>query len=205
MADQESKKNVDMLYELGTLRFIDRSWKQFQIPNNANVTEHIFRVQMIALLLAKMEGIADAAVLGRIALMALFHDVTESRTGDVAFISRQYTERNEVQAAQDMFGDTLFADLAIPLWEEAHKKESLEAKIVKDADNLDCDLELREMEFRGERHVKTFMPTREYVRAEKLYTESAKQLWDEIYEVEPLEWVMKARNRLNSGDWKTKK
>lgn len=199
---ENSKKNADILYELGTLRFVDRSWKQFHITDNANVTEHIFRVQMIALLLARMEGIEDKNILGRIALMALFHDVPECRTGDVALISREYTERKEELAIKEMFEGTLLADLAVSMWQEAYEKQSIEAKIVKDADNLDCDLEMQEMKVRGQETVKTFMVTRERVRAEKLYTESAKKLWDEIYEVGALDWVMKARNRLNSGDWK---
>lgn len=199
------RKNADLLYELGTLRCVSRAWIQFHMPDCASVAEHIFRVQLISLLIAKMEGVTDEKVLGRIAMMALSHDLPEARTGDVAFVAREYVKRNEELAAQEMFVDTPLAELFLPLIAEAEKKETLEAKIVKDADNLDVDLELREMELRGQKHLETFTVTRKYVRAEKLYTESARKLWDEIYSTSPSDWLMIVRNRMNNGDWKPTK
>lgn len=199
------RKNADLLYELGTLRCIPRAWIQFHIPDSASVAEHIFRVQLTALLIAKMEGINDEAVLGRISMMALSHDLAESRTGDVAYVAREYTKRDEQMAAKDMFEDTPLGDLFLPLIEDSMKRESIEAKIVKDADNLDVDLELREMELKGQKHLETFMVTRKYVRAERLYTESAKKLWDEIHSTNPSDWIMIVRNRMNNGDWKPTK
>ena len=58
--------------------------------------------------------------------------------------------------------------------------DALEAKIVKDADNLEVDIELKELEERGSQLPKKWQAVRRMVRDEKLYTQSAKELWDEI-------------------------
>lgn len=198
------EKDIDLLYEIGTARNIDRVWKQFHLNGVANLAEHTFRVQWLALVIAKMEGITDSVQLGKIALMALQHDVSEIRTGDVAFISREYTDRKEDLAIEDIFTGTVLENDVLPLWKDSSAKMSIEAKIVKDADNLDCDLELRELEARGNQFLKKFEETRLFVRNKKLYTESAKKLWDGIYKTEPFDWILKARNRRNNGDWKGK-
>ncbi len=49
------KEDIKFLYEVGTLRYVDRTWKQtFGVPV-ANVTEHTFRVMWIAQIIAKHE------------------------------------------------------------------------------------------------------------------------------------------------------
>ena len=42
MSDLE--KDLRFLYEIGTLRFVGRTWNQFLASGFANVTEHTFRV-----------------------------------------------------------------------------------------------------------------------------------------------------------------
>jgi len=46
------KRDVEFLFEVGTLRLIDRTWRQFGGANFANVAEHTFRVMWIAALIA---------------------------------------------------------------------------------------------------------------------------------------------------------
>ncbi|MBI4993070.1 MAG: hypothetical protein HZC26_02960 [Candidatus Magasanikbacteria bacterium] len=64
----------------------------------------------------------------------------------------------------------------------------MEAKIVKDADNLDVDVELREMAERGSKLPEKWQKFRRFVRDEKLYTASAKKLLDEIQDSDPADW-----------------
>ena len=69
------------------------------------------------------------------------------------------------------------------------ERDSIEAKIVKDADNLDVDLELKEIEEMGlvnQPNGKKL--NRRMVRDTKLYTESAKKIWDEIQNSDPSNW-----------------
>lgn len=195
------KRDLEFLFEIGTLRYLGRTWRQFLNPNFANVAEHTVRVAWIALLLAKMEK-ADA---GKVLKMALFHDITESRTGDVHYVSRMYTDRHEDKALADMLKDVSLEDDVAPLWHEYEAKESLEAKIVKDADNLDVDMELREQEVQGYNADAFMVPGRKKIGRTFLYTDSAKKLYKMIYKSNPHDWHRLGSNRFTTGDWQAKK
>ena len=54
-----NKKDADFLFEIGTLRFIQRTWKQFINPDFANLAEHTLRMTWIAIVIAKNEKNAD--------------------------------------------------------------------------------------------------------------------------------------------------
>jgi len=194
-------KDTNFLYEIGCLRFVDRTWRQFHGLQIANVAEHHFRVAWITLFLAAREGIADS---GKALKMALAHDIAESRTGDVNYLSRQYTKRDEKLAIEDMLHDTIMQKEFLSLLEEYEARQTLEAKIVKDADNLDVELELQEEKIRGHAAVKLLWnDSREENVYPKLYTESARQFWKEIQASNPHDWHMNARNRFVAGDWKS--
>ncbi|MEK7657732.1 MAG: HD domain-containing protein [Patescibacteria group bacterium] len=193
------KKDINFLYEIGCLRFIPRTWRHFLNADFANVSEHTLRVAWIAIILAEREGVKD---IGKLLKMALVHDIAESRTGDVNYLSRQYTERKESNAIGDILKNTAIEKEFIELWKECDKKETLEAKIIKDADNLDVDFELKEQFSKGNTIGSTFKEIREHVGNSKLYTESAKKLWKELLDSDPHEWHRQGNNRFNSGDWK---
>ena len=190
------EKDIDLLYEIGTLRFVERTWKQFLGPDFANNAEHSFRVAWIALTIAKQEQGVNTEKLLKIALL---HDLLETRTGDVNYLSRQYTIRNDELAVQDIFTGTSFEEM-ISLFNEYKDKASLEAKIVKDVDKLDVDFELSEQTSKGN-NVQEWVELRNQV-SEKLYTESAKRIWNEIKKTSPHRWHLNSRNRFNAGDWK---
>lgn len=78
-------KDLDFLYEMGCIRFIQRTWKHFLNADFQNLAEHHFRVAWIALMLAKLEKAQNA---DKILKMALVHDLAESRTGDVNYLQR---------------------------------------------------------------------------------------------------------------------
>ncbi len=196
----DTQKDLNFLFELGTLRYVDRTWRQFLGADFANTAEHTFRVMWIALYLAKREG----GDLNKIVPMALMHDITETRTGDVQYMSRLYTKRDEKKAIDDMTNGLLLEDEVKVLWEEYEKRESLEARIVKDADTLDVDMELVEQSFNGNKLLETFKPQREQVGS-LLFTESAKALWKEIYNSNPHDWHRTGTNRFTQGDWKPTK
>lgn len=194
------KRDIEFLYEIGTLRFVDRTWKQY-LPNTQNLTEHHFRVAWIALVLARMEGVENTE---KILKMAFVHDIAESRTGDVNYIQRQYVTRDEERGIKDVFADTVLSEEFVALWKEYEDRSSIEAKIVKDADNLDPDFEGQEAKSRGNRVVegKEWTTIRRFVGEQKLYTKSAKKMWKAIQTSNPHDWHLRGRNRFNSGDWK---
>lgn len=197
-----NKRNLEFLYEIGTLRHVPRTWRQFLNADFANVAEHTYRVMWISLLLAMQENHVS---LEKVMLMALIHDIPESRAGDVHYISRQYTERNEELAIEDMVGGITGEAELLELYKEYERRECIEAKIVKDADTIDVDLELQEQAYRGFEGVRNaWHPNRKKNVATKLYTTSAKKLWPTIIKSNPHDWHLNGRNRHNGGDWKQK-
>lgn len=184
---------------MGSIRFINRMWRRFFSPKVANLAEHHFRVFWIAMVIAAREGGVDT---GKMAKMVMVHDIAESRAGDVDYLARQYVERNQELGIQDMLGETAIEKEFLELWEEYEERNSMEAKIIKDADNLDIDMELAEQAAMGNAALRlSKAESRKRVRG-ILFTESAKEMFDEIQAGSPHDWHVQGRNRLQAGDWK---
>ncbi|MBI4363505.1 MAG: HD domain-containing protein, partial [Candidatus Doudnabacteria bacterium] len=79
------KRDLELLYEIGAFRFVNRTWVQMLSPEFASTTEHTYRVMWLSLIIAKYEGVTNYE---KILKMALVHDLPESRTGDVHYVSR---------------------------------------------------------------------------------------------------------------------
>ena len=127
--------------------------------------------------------------------MALVHDLAESRTGDQGYQQAMYVQTDEERALHDMVMETSVVDFET-VADEYAKRDSLEAQVVKDADNLDIDLELRELEERGSQLPEKWKSLRIIVRNEKLYTQAAKDLWDSLQEVDVADWHITANKWL---------
>jgi len=112
-------------------------------------------------------------------------------------------ERNEVLALEHMLDKTPFKKEFVELFNEYEERKTIEAKIVKDADYLDVDLDLREQGETGHLLEKHWTAQRKVV-GKKLYTRAAKELQKEIKAANPHDWHIKSpNNRLNGGDWKS--
>lgn len=182
------------------LRHLPRQWVRFGGMNTANLADHHFRVAWTAMIIAQREKVE--VDYEKLLKMALVHDVGESRTNDVDYISRQYVIRNEELAISDIFEDTILESEFIELFHEYEARESIEAKIVKDADNLDIDLEMREQAVMGVK-ITEWLTHRKRVRNNHFFTETAKKLHDKIKVANPNDWhIYSKRNRINGGDWK---
>ena len=197
---KNNKRDLELLYELGSLRFVQRTWRHFYNPDFKNLAEHHLHVAWIALLLARLEGIKDT---DKVLKMAIMHDVAESRTGDVNYIQRQYTKRNEDLGMSDIFQGTTLRNEFISLWEEYKEMKSKEAQVVKDADMLDVDMELKEQEAKGVHLRQEWKKSRDFVFKHNLYTKSAKKLWKLVQKSNPHDWHRNSRNRLTAGDWRS--
>jgi putative hydrolases of HD superfamily len=202
MAEKSSSnpaRDIELIYEIGALRYMQRMWMRFLNPSFQNNSEHMFRVAWIALIIASREGVTDHE---KILKMALVHDIPESRAGDLDYLSRQYVQRDQEKGILDMLGGTSLEPNLIDIWQEYERRDCIEAKIVKDADNLDVDFELAEQAARGHgalRESKAVM--RQHVAETKLYTKTAKQIWADMQTSNPHAWHANARNRYNAGEW----
>jgi putative hydrolases of HD superfamily len=201
MSTPSYQRDLEFIYEIGALRHVQRMWSRFLKPEFQNNTEHMYRVMWIALIIAKHEHATNHE---KILKMALVHDITESRTGDVDYISRQYVKRDQDRAIGDMLTGTPLDPEMTELWREYERRDCIEAKIVKDADNLDIDFELQEQKASG--HTTLFASKanmRAAVAATKLYTSTAKAMWEAIQGSSPHDWHQNSpANRFRSGDWK---
>ncbi|HEY6737035.1 MAG TPA: HD domain-containing protein [Candidatus Saccharimonadia bacterium] len=202
MDDEPAARNrdVELIYEMGTARYIQRTWRQFLNPDFANLAEHHFRVAWIAMVIARHEGGVD---LEKLLKLALVHDIYETRTGDVHYLSRVYSTRDKLGAFTDIFTGTILEDDFLALRDDYDERRSLEAKIVKDADNLDVDVELNEQSARGHHGIRSSKEEmRQHVGATQLYTETARRLFHELRAADPHAWHRNANNRFTVGEWK---
>ncbi|MFH1276280.1 MAG: HD domain-containing protein, partial [Candidatus Woesearchaeota archaeon] len=179
------EKDIDLLYELGTMRFIKRAWCHFLTPEFANLAEHSFRVAWIAMLIAKKER-ADT---GKVAKIALVHDLSESRSCDAHYLAKLFVKRDEAGAISRSLEGTSLEDLK-QLWLEFENRTSMEGRIVRDADTLDIDLELQEQAVKGNK-LKEIWKRDRRVTYEKLHTETAKKMWLLMQETNPHAWHTK--------------
>ena len=188
-----NKRDLEFLYEIGSTRNLQRGWRQHFGMDVANDLEHTLRVVWIALILARSEGIKSEE---KIIKMALIHDIEETRTSDLSYVQKVYVKADDDKAGKDLFEGTTLNDFYNDCFKEYNKRESFEAKIVKDADNLDVDMELKELEERGSQLPEKWRELRRKVRDEKLYTESAKKMWDEIQQSDVSSWHLAANKWL---------
>lgn len=180
-----AKRDIEFLFEIGSLRNVPRAWQQVLTGKVQNVSEHIFRTTFIAWIIA----VSEKADVAKVLKMCLIHDIAESRTGDIAFMHREYVTRHEELAEKHVFQDTSLAKEAGMLLKEYSERKSLEAKIVKDADNFDVDLELKELVRIGDSVAKMYQHDhRPKIRANKLYTKTVKRMWDEVQKTDPNAW-----------------
>jgi len=194
------KRDVEFAYEIGAIRLIQRQWHRFHLGTVGDLADHHFRVLWLALMIAAQEKAKINSE--KMMKMALVHDIAESRTGDVDYLARQYVKRNEELGIADMLAGTSLEEEFLELWHEYEKRECLEAKIVKDADNLDVDLEIREQYSLGHHLANDWTNDRE-AAGRTLHTETARKMQTAIKASNPHDWHTKSpRNRVNGGDWK---
>lgn len=190
------KRDVTFLYEIGSLRNVQRTWRQFFGSDVANNSEHIFRVMWTALIIARSENIKNEE---KIIKMALVHDIAESRVPDTNYLSKAYSTRDEDKALKDILDETSLQEDFLVLFHEYEKRESIEAKIVKDADNLDADLEINEQAAMGNQVDKIWISRRKKVY-DSLYTQTAKKMWKELYITNPQQWHVDAHEKVTKKE-----
>lgn len=124
---------IDFIFEMGTLRNMRRMHSQVIPSSNDTIASHSFRTATVGYLLADLEGVNKEKVLK----MALFHDISEARTGDANFINKFYSEQKERLAYQDQTKNIPSGEEMKFLLDELKEGKTKEAIVVKDADTLD--------------------------------------------------------------------
>lgn len=183
------KDIVNFLFEAGILKKIPRSGYQFLGTGSESVADHCFRVTVIAYLLAKNEPRADAQ---RVILMSLFHDFHEARTGDHNYVNKRYVTVNEDKAVNDLAHRIPFGQEIVSLIEEFNSRQTLEAQLAQDADQLDFILELKRQQDLGNKSAPDWLT---YL-VKRLTTHLAKTLAREILQTDSSDWWFTKKNEL---------
>lgn len=175
-------------YETGQLKRLPRAgWLLAGVRDPESVAEHSFRVGVLAYVVAVLEG-ADP---DRAAALGLFHDLPETRIGDVPSVGRRYVT---TAAPRDVVVDQvaglpgpLAAHIAALIDEHENATTAAatpEARCSRDADKLDCLLQAREYQTQGNQHVQPWVDT----MAAAVRTATGRRLAAAAQEVDPGAW-----------------
>lgn len=146
MANGKLHAITNFIYEAGILSKTPRSGLWFLGTGQQTVAEHSLRAAMIGFALADATPKADQ---NKVVLMCLFHDLGEGRTSDLNYVHQRYGRLGETQAMNDISKTVPFGRRLLALYREANARKTLEAKLTKDADNLEWIATLREEEIKG--------------------------------------------------------
>lgn len=181
------KAVADFLFEVGMLKRTPRTGFQFLGSGSQNVAEHSFRCAVIGYALARMAGSRSPE---SVALMCLFHDFAEARTGDHNYVNKMYVKADEERAVNDMTADLDFADEIQELIRNFNERDTPEADLAHDADQLELILELKEHADLGNTYAK------DWIRAalKRLRTEEGRRLAGGILETHFAGWWFKEKD-----------
>lgn len=183
------KAIINFLFEVGMLKKTPRTGYQFLGSGHESVAEHSFRTAIIGFLLSQQESNADSQ---KIILMCLFHDLHEARTGDHNYVNKRYVTVDEKTAVEDLARDIPFGDQIKSINNEFIDGETLEARISRDADQLDLILELKAQRDLGNRYAADWLS----YAIQRLQTENAKKMALEILNTDSTDWWFEKKTDL---------
>jgi len=135
------KQIANFLFEVGILAKTPRSGFYFLGTGDQTVAEHINRVSYVGYMLALMDGTVD---ISKVLQMCLLHDISETRISDLNYVHQKYVERKESEAHKDITDSIPFGKQMFDLITEYEERKTKESILVKDADNLEWILALKE-------------------------------------------------------------
>lgn len=183
MSNINNYSNIaSFLFELGLLNNFKRSGFDFLGTGSQNISSHSFRTAVISYILAKL---LDADI-SKAVIMALFHDIPESRTGDINYFQKNYVAKEESRAVKDIInGLPLISELE-QFIEEFNNKQTKEAIIVSDADTIELIITLKEELDKGNKQAELWIND----AINRLKLEESKAIIKEAISVNSYDWWM---------------
>jgi len=166
---EQMDRVADFFFELGMLKRTPRTGFFFLGSGEESVAEHSFRTAAIGYTLGKLCPEADER---QVALICLFHDVAEARTGDMNYVHKKYDTADEPQAEADLCAGLPFGPEIADWLRDFREGDALEVRLAKDADQLDLLCSLVTERDRGNRQADEWIP----FLLERLQTEQGKDL-----------------------------
>lgn len=180
-SEMDYKQVTNFLFEVGILARTPRSGFHFLGTGNQTVAEHINRVSYIGYMLALMDGKVD---ISKVLQMCLLHDISETRISDLNYVHQKYVERKESEAHRDIADSVPFGAKMFDLITEYEDRKSPESILVKDADNLEWILALKEEVDTGNSRALAWIKP----AIKRLKTDNAKKIADVIMKTDSNDW-----------------
>lgn len=134
---------IRFLHEVGHLAHTQRSGLTFLGTGDQSVAEHSYRTALIGWVLShRIEAPVDT---NKAVLLCLFHDLPETRTGDINYVQKKYLKVDTEKVLQEMGEYPFFSELFSPYLTEYEENKTIEAQIAHDADQLELLLELKKL------------------------------------------------------------
>ena len=133
---------AQLLFEARSLKRLPRSGYQFLGSGRESVAEHSFTTAFIAYVISQLVPEADGH---KLITMSLVHDLAEARLGDLNYVQKFYIQADEDAAVDDMTVGLPFGGKLKSLLDEFNRRESLEARLAHDADQLAFLVELKDL------------------------------------------------------------
>jgi putative hydrolase of HD superfamily len=173
----------NFIFELGQLRRIrHEGWKLASVALPESVAEHSLRVAQIGYMLAVLEDYDNPA---EVCTMAVFHDMGETRIGDLHKVANRYVNADEHRAVMDQMGPLGTLGTAIlGMWEQVNECRSQAGIIAHDADLLEMAVTSREYVEMGYQTAHSWLEN----IAPRLQTPSAQRLIQSLRTMSPNEW-----------------
>lgn len=171
---------ADFAYEGAMLKRTPRSGFAFLGSGGESVADHSFGAALIGFVLAQM---AHADV-GKTVQLCLLHDFHEAATGDFNYVNHRYDCSDARKALADACAGTGIGTCVSALWDEFEQKQTLEARLAADADQIDLICALRGQFCLGNRFAGEWLDT----AVLRIITEAGKQLCAAIMATDPNNW-----------------
>ncbi len=181
------KALVDFLYEAGFLKRLARTGYPYLGSGDESVADHTCRTLFAAYVLGQLSEGID---MGKLLKMCLFHDFPEARMGDLNYVQKKYVEANEEKILAEVSDRLPFGEEIAALVREFNDKETPEAILANDADQLDLLFHVKEQ---GDSGNPQTGPWLEYAY-ERLTTETARKLARLAMETDSTDWWLEGRN-----------
>jgi putative hydrolase of HD superfamily len=177
---------ANFLFEVGMLSRTPRSGYQFLGSGKESVAEHILRTVFVGYTLCKMDSSLDEL---RVLKMCVLHDLPEARTGDMNYVNKKYVNVDEEKAVLELTESLFFGDDIKAAIDEFNRKETKEALIARDADQIALILQLKECGDLGNKYSEEWIN----FALQRLNTENGKKLSEKITKTDSSLWWFKEK------------
>lgn len=179
--DNDLQKIANFVYEMGIHKRTPRSGLWFLGSGEQSLAEHLYRTAMISYALCYLVPEADK---NKVLFMSLIHDIGEGRTSDLNYVHQRYGRLAESNAVNDIAKSVPFGKEIESAYLEEQAKETVEAKLVKDADQIEWIATLREEEIKGNMKAKKWID----IALARLKTDAGKEIGKKVVETHPDSW-----------------